>query len=355
MGSPIDVPAVVITEGEAIDIQELLTRARLALLNKEYDPAVRDYRLVAEAAIDPEQRLLGLVGWGTALDLGGKVDKALEIYQRAARESAPGSARSGLEVRIVRLLTYLERYQEAGKLAETLDLSLRPPLEQIALNAAVALFALSQSRVSDAERKVGDGRAIIFEHAYDTVAVPPLDVASLYFAQGEIHRLHAEEIRFQPLPVDFLGQLETRCQLILDAQGAYSDAMRSEDAHWSSMAGVQVGQLYQDLHRDLMDIPLPAYANTPERKQLFEGALRLRYSVLLRKSLSMMRATVALLERNQQPSPWREKAHQALLEIEAAQKREEEVIDSLPYSREQLKAALALLEQKAQAQGQGHK
>jgi hypothetical protein len=117
------------------------------------------------------------------------------------------------------------------------------------------------------------------------------------------------------------------------------------------MAGVKVGSLYQDLHTDLTSMPKPKEADTEERQKLFEGALRLRYSILLRKSVAMLRATVALLERNKQPSPWRKKAEEALAEIEEAQRREQEAIDALPYTREQLQQVLDDMAARAKLQG----
>jgi hypothetical protein len=343
----------VVTSVEALRVDELLARAELLLENKKYEAAARDFRLVAEHAEAEDVRLHALVGWGTALDLGARSGDALTVYRRAASKASDDALRTQLNVRIVRLLSYAERYKEAGDLSRTIEASERSPLEQIALFAARALSEIEESNLDDAERNVGRGRAIISDHSFDRVQVPPLDVAALYFAQGEIYRHRAAGIRFRPLPPNFIEQLEARCQLILDSQGAFSEAMRSEDAHWSSMSGVRVGELYKDLHRDLVTLPLPITVDSEERRQLLEGALRLRYSVLLRKSLAMMQATVALLERNDQQSPWRKRAREALLEIEEAQRREEEALDALPYTKEQLKAALQHLETKARSSKSG--
>src|SRR5690606_1347541 len=98
---------------------------------------------------------------------------------------------------------------------------------------------------------------------------------------------------------------------------AFSEAMRSQDVHYSSMSGVKVGQLYKSLHSELMSIEAPPAAVHVQKKQLFEGAMRLRYSILLRKSLAMMESTVALLDRTEGAgvSPWRDKAREALREI----------------------------------------
>jgi len=103
-----------------------------------------------------------------------------------------------------------------------------------------------------------------------------------------------ERIRFAPVPSDFAAVLEQRCQLLLDAQSAYSDAMRAYDAHWSAMAGFRVGELYQKLHEELMQVPAPKSADSAGKRQLFEGAMRLRYSILLDKAKAMMDHTVAM-------------------------------------------------------------
>ena len=90
------------------------------------------------------------------------------------------------------------------------------------------------------------------------------------------------------------GQRSSR---LLDAQSAYQDAMRSLDAHWSAMAGFRVGQLYHQLPKDGMEIPLPSNAKTLREKQLWEGSMRVRYRILLEKGLKGMKATVELGER----------------------------------------------------------
>ena len=84
----------------------------------------------------------------------------------------------------------------------------------------------------------------------------------MYFALGELRRMRAERIHFVPVPENFGAALEQRCQLLLDSQSAYSDAMRAYDSHWSAMAGYRVGELYQKLHEELMQVPAPKAADT---------------------------------------------------------------------------------------------
>ena len=149
------------------------------------------------------------------------------------------------------------------------------------------------------------------------------------------------------MPANFAGTLERRCQGLLDAQSAYSDAMRSYDAHWAAMSGYRVGELYHRLHRDVMSIAPPAAATSSEKKRLFEGAMRLRYRVLLEKGLKMIEHTIMLGDRTGESSAWIERARAAKREIELALNEQKEALAKLPYSEKELQKALDDLASKA--------
>lgn len=346
-GQPIETSTTIVTPTDSFSAQELLARARVALSEARFAEATRDFQLVVENAARAEERLEGLFGWATALDLSGQPGAALRVYSRFAAETRDSRDRERAQVRMVRLLVYLERYDEAHALALLIDPGSRSALERVALGSALALGAVERGDLDAAENAIVRARQILEREGFDRALVPPLDAAAVYFALGELRRKKAEQIQFDTPTAGFPQALEARCQLVLDAQSAYSQTMRSNDAHWSAMAGVRVGELYQHLHRDLVHMPTPSAARTPHQKQLFEGAIRLRYSILLHKSVAMMRATVALLERSAQKSPWRARAEESLAEIERAHQKEEAAIDALPYSREQLQQVLDEMAQRA--------
>ena len=106
------------------------------------------------------------------------------------------------------------------------------------------------------------------------------------------------------------------------------------------MAGYRVGELYQKLHEEMMQVPPPKAADTERRRQLFEGAMRLRYSILLNKAKSMLDHTVAMADRTGEQSPWVLKSRQARDAIAEATEDEKQALARLPYTREQLQAAL---------------
>jgi hypothetical protein len=105
------------------------------------------------------------------------------------------------------------------------------------------------------------------------------------------------------------------------------------------MAGFRVGELYQRLHEELMKVEAPK-AKTERERQLVEGAMRLRYSVLLTKAKGMMEHTLDMARRTGESSSWVERAEQARRDIEKAEAAEQAALDKLPYTREELQAAL---------------
>jgi hypothetical protein len=253
------------------------------------------------------------------------------------------------------LLAYLERWDDAGRVA---DASLArvtelAPVDRIAVYAGKALSLVFSSDPETAEYFVNKGRDVVDSERLDAAGALPRDLAALYFALGELRRIRGEKIHFTPTPSNFAQVLEARCQLLLDAQSAYSDAMRAYDAHWSAMAGYRVGELYENLHRDVMSITPPASANTPAKAQLFEGAMRLRYSILLEKGLTMLEHTLALAERTGEHSAWTTKAAEAKQTVETAMKDEQAALARLPYSKEQLERALDDLGRRKAALGSG--
>jgi len=335
-------PRLVVTPDSASSIPELYAQANAWLEQGEFARAARAFdrivRLDPRGALAADAQFQAAIAHEEAGDLSAAVTR-FEQLGRAYPEHA--LAREAL-VRSVRVFGHLEEWQRAERAADVLfaryaDLG---PFEGIVAHAAKGMGLLQRDDLDRAQHYIEKGRSIVEEHRLDGAGRIPRDLAQLYFALGEVRRKRATAIRFHPLPDDFAAALERRCQLLLDAQSAYSDSMRAYDAHWSAMAGYRVGELYKDLHDELMRIPPPASAGTEPRRQLFEGAMRLRYSILLRKAATMMQHTIAMARRTGEVSPWVLKAEQAERDLEQAISAEDAAIDRLPHSRAELQAAL---------------
>ncbi len=341
-GPPVQVARTVVTPEQTTDIPELFAHATSEGKAQHYEPAAREFQRAFD--LDPSGPLADKALFESAemYDLLGQNEAALARYEQVARRFPNSDLDRVARVRALRLLTYLEQYQRAGELAELTATKYKDLLsfDQLAVLAARALARLAQDDDVQADSFISKARDIIERESLDAAGRVPAELAPVYFALGELRRIRAERIHFNPVPENFAGALEQRCQLLLDAQSAYSDAMRAYDAHWSAMAGFRVGELYQKLHEELMQVPAPKAADSDRRRQLFEGAMRLRYSILLDKAKAMMDHTVALGDRTGEQSPWVLKARQARDAIVQATQAEHDALARLPYTREQLQAAL---------------
>jgi len=200
---------------------------------------------------------------------------------------------------------------------------------------------LDSGDIATAESQITRARRALTSTKLDQLDVIPRDLAQLYFALGELRRLRAATLRFVPFPSDFAEQFELRAQWILDAQSAYLDVMRARDAHWSSMAGYRIGQLYAELHQDVMLTPTPPGL---ERSDAFHGAFRLRYLVLLEKGLTMFERTISLAERTGQDSIWVGRAREQSAKLRGLLEGQQAFLDALPYSRDDLERVLQHIE-----------
>ena len=342
-GKTVELPEMVVSHLSDPELEAEFERARALLLRERYREAAPIFDKLVRLAPDGETAPPSLYDGALAHEGAAERKEAIERYEQLLKRFPDHPVSRGAMLRLTHLEGYLERWPDlvasADKLLQLKDLTV---IEAIDARGAKALGLVEQDRIDEAARELGAGRDLVEQHRLGESGPPPLELAQLAFALGEVRRKKSEKVTFSPMPPDFAEALEQRCQGLLDAQSAYTDAMRSFDAHWSAMAGYRVGQLYQALHRDVMQIP-PVKADTLKKKQLFEGAMRLRYRVLLEKGLKMMEGTVRLGKRTGEDSPWVHRAEEAQKDIELSLEDEKAALAKLPFTEAELQAALDLL------------
>jgi len=338
----IDVPRLVVTPTETLSVEELFAAGRAAGERGDWRVAASYFdRLVAvdpEGALTPEALFLA----GEAYDVLFDHSAALARYEAVATRYPESRRAPEAAVRGVRLSAYDEQWEWAGRFADRAlarvgDLT---SLQQIAAYAGKALQSVDAGDDVRASGYVERGRNIVERQGLDLAGRLPIELAPLYYALGEVRRLRAERIHFDA-PEQFPARMEARCQLILDAQSAYSDSWRAYDSHWSLLSGVRVGRLYDDLHRELMaTMRPPDAADTDDRRLLYYGATRLLYSVLLEKARGMIEHTLTMAERERERSAWVERARATLADISESEREENAALARLPYTRAELEDAL---------------
>jgi tetratricopeptide (TPR) repeat protein len=348
VSSPVELVAEQrITSTDPADLPRMFREASDALVRGEPERAAREFDRIV--AVDPEGPTAApsLYNAGMAYAELGELELAVERFRASARLDPRAETTTLAWLRAARLLAYGERWAQLDEAArEALSRPDLKLLQQIEARGTLALAQVSLGQLDEANKTVILARNQVEDHRLGEAGTPPLELAQLAFALGEVRRVKGESLRFVPVPADFGAALEARCTALLDAQNAYTEAMRSLDAHWSAMSGYRIGQLYAQLHADVMAVPTPREATSERQKQLWEAAMRLRYRILLEKGLAMMDGTVRLGERTGERSPWIARAQNAKAELGAALAAEREKLAAMPFTEDEVRAALEQLQAK---------
>jgi tetratricopeptide (TPR) repeat protein len=342
-----DTGTTVLTATDGGTPVELFDRAKKLFVEEKYKEAADLFDLVQKG--DPQGRLapMALYQAGLCFEALGDREKALARFEQVATDYPKDPLQKLARLHATRVLNVLERWSEMIKLADEVlaraDLSVA---ETVEAQGAKALALAEKGDVEAAGRLVEDTRTLMEKHHLGESGRLSYEVAQVFFVLGEVRRLRSEKIVFDPLPPNFGEAFEQRAQGLLDAQAAYTDTMRTTDVAWATMAGYRVGELYQELHRDVMAAKFPAVAKSAKDRQLFEGAMRLRYRILLEKGLKMMNSTVGMTDRMGEASVWSARAKAAKAEIEKSLAAENTAIAKLPISEADLKKLLDDLQAK---------
>jgi tetratricopeptide (TPR) repeat protein len=328
--------------------KELRARGERALLEQNWALAVD--LLEALLAGDPSAKDDPQVIYDLAVAYEGVGDREKararyrEVVQRFPNDP---NARSAV-AREVSLDAYLEDWKALGEVGE--QILARKDLDVADKMLGLGARGLSRIIAGDetgAVHDVNEGLDLVEETRFGATGQLPVAAAMLKYANGEIRKARSERIVLNPPPPDFVQKLELRCQLLLDAQSSYADAIRSVDLHWAAMSGYRVGEMYRALHEHLMMIPPTDKAKTESDKKLFYGIMHVRYRALLEKGIEMMKRTLALGERTGVASAWMKRAEAAKEEMDRALEEEKRVLASFPYTEETLEKTLEIMKKKA--------
>lgn len=333
---------------------ELRDRADKALMARRYAEAIEPLEALRAAEPESKQAAEVLRDLGISYEAVGKRDRAKERYKEAwTKFPDSASARTAL-LAYANLVAYTEDWEELDKTAAILLARRADDVVRITGLGARGLSRIERTKDDVAAmRDVQDGLDLADQLHYGASGRLPVGAAQLKFALAEVRRTRSEKITFANVVTEeFMGKFEMRCALLLDAQSAYSDAIRSEDPRWAAMSGFRIGEMYQTIHRDLMAIPPVKLAKTKEDKDVFYSIMHVRYRVLLEKAGDMMDRTIALGEKLDENSSWIDKSRATKKAIEKAIEDEKEIIKKLPYSEDDVQKALEIMKRKAGAKAE---
>jgi hypothetical protein len=348
-GVPIHIDAQprIVTADEVTTEAELAARAERALMEQRWQDAADAYATLLAAAPSGPRAPEWMFELGLALEGLEQRAKARDVFLDLAQRFPEGPKARGALVRAATLDAYLEDWPALAGIGDALlGRDDAGDVERIVGFGARGLARVELGDDTGASKDIYEGLDLADQLHYGQRDVLPVAVAQLRFALGELRRVRSERIVFDPLPADFLDDLDNRCAGLLEAQAAYSLAVRSVDPHWAAMSGYRVGEMYRVLHRDLMRIPPPASSKTERQKQIFFAFMHIRYRVLLEKGMREIEQTIALGERTSDSSAWILRAREARDEMQTALADEKAQIEKMPFTEAEVQEALDLLKKK---------
>ncbi len=332
--------------------RELFARGEAALMAQRWQEAADSFEALVAGDPNGPMTPSALLDLGMAYEGLDQREKARDRYHELARRFPDDpSARTALG-NACEIHAYLEEWQALVDTAATL--LIRKDLGDVDRMIGLGAHGLGQvelGKIDAGAKDIEDGLDVVDSTHYGALNRLPVPAAQLRFGLGELRRARSEQISLDhpgqdSIAPDFLAKMDARCGLLLSAQSAYADAIRSVDPHWAAMSGYRVGEMYRKLHHDLMAIPPVAAAKTERQKQLHYGMMHVRYRVLLEKGVEMMRRTLDLAAKTGDTSAWVKRAEDAKREMDLAVEDEKAQIARLPFSEEELQKALDLLEKK---------
>jgi tetratricopeptide (TPR) repeat protein len=211
-------------------------------------------------------------------------------------------------------LYHLERYPEAitllGKIAARSDL---PVARRLEAQVQQGICQVDSGDLDTGEKTLRSALAGAQAASSRGEPVDDYTPAQAQFFLGEIYRLHCEAVTFDPeAKADQLSQtLEYKAELLLSAQGHYLRAIKVGNGYWATAAGERIGSLYEVLHKQMMESPVPRELNA-EEGEVYRQEVRRRIRILLTKAIGVYESTVATAERIGSSGPFVERARASL-------------------------------------------
>ena len=351
----IHTPDQIVTPEFAATEPELARKGEVALMSRHFAEAARIYELLISARANSPNIADYMLSLANAYEGMDAREKARDAYRAVAERFPTSSQARAALLRAATLHAYLEEWKPLAEIADTLlkrqDIDV---VDRIVGLGARALARVEQGEDDAANHDALEGLNLVDRTHYADADLLPVAAAQLRFALGEVRRVRSERITFQSIGEgkdeaavrgeveQFATKLEERCHILLEAQSAYEQAVRSVDLHWATMAGYRLGEMYRTLHKDLVTVVLPdSFLKTERDKQIFYAFMHIRFRRILEQGIADLRTTIQIGDNIHDESQWLTRAKSALAEMERSLVEEEAQLAKMPFKEDEVRQALA--------------
>jgi tetratricopeptide (TPR) repeat protein len=224
---------------------------------------------------------------------------ALERFRTVERKYEGADALEAT-FKVADCLYYLHELDDARKVLEGVLArpGLEPPVRIRAL-AQRGVLELESGRAEDAEKTFRLALST-WQGASESERVDPYYPSLAQYYLGETYREWFRALPLDPSTGDearLRADLEHKAEMLLSAQGHYLRAIRMGEDRWAVAAGFRIGELYDELRRQLLDAPLPPGLDD-EHAAAYRAELRRQVRVLAAKAISAYEQTLSRAARS---------------------------------------------------------
>jgi hypothetical protein len=191
------------------------------------------------------------------------------------------------------------RHDEAARRLHAL--AQRPGLAPVLRGSA--LLQEGVCRIEAGERAEGQDllrqSLEIFDREAAAEPVDPALPGQAEYWLGEAYAREFRELKLDPSAMmeEALAEaLERKAALLLSAQGHFLRSVRSGEGDWAVAAGYRIGEMYEQLHDQLVKAPLPQDLTGPQR-ELYRQEIRARVRTLVSKAMRIYEDTLSAAQR----------------------------------------------------------
>jgi len=313
------VAAVQASEGyefETYDAEWLFREGLRRMRAEDCALAVQLYDRVFVEFPDSRYASAAIYNAGLCFRTLGVISESVERFETLLANMPTSEDRKHAAFMLAELYLRQERWDEAMGRALTLlsrgDLS---PDERVEALSRQAQALLGAERIEEAGETARNALRYVRRQEDQEPVQGQYFPAAANYVLAETLRLQAEAIDVPEASLETQrDRLESRAQLILNAQREYFNTMRYHQPEWSAVAGYRVGGMYDSLWDAIMTAPVP---DPPDMRlegedlALYQGTYRERLKALvkplLRHSIRYWELTLLMIERTGVESEWTER------------------------------------------------
>lgn len=304
---------------DGYDAQALLELGNRLYAKNDHDKAVKVYDKLLEEFADSSLAPSAIYNAGLAFEQLAEFEASLERFDTIIEKHRTSKSFKDAYFRKCFVLAKLERWVEVADTFWAIrQLQNLTPMDELEARVGQGVGMFMQGDYPTAE--VEFMSAIRFYESQSKLEYLPADywIGQSRFYLGEIYAREFEKIALSPPSgdhdkwVQMMGEeLEEKCKLLIRAQNNFIRTIRVGHTGWATAAGFRIGNLYEKLYDQLLEVPVPKDLGD-EAKTYYSEELRKRVSVLVVKAIKVYEQSLQMAQRVGEANEWVNKTTESL-------------------------------------------